>query len=155
MSGLFGLSIDPQTYEGNFLHDIFWGTFYQQHLGEEYAGLSTSDGKQIRTRTHRGLFRPTFSEDMGGLEGTEGIGYCGSSREPFLTDSQLGEISACFSGNIINLSDLTERFKSFRHSFARDGDDVEIFTKLIAQGNDIPDDLFFSLSNISLSFYHL
>lgn len=148
MSGLFGLSVNPQTYKGDLLFDLFWGTFYEQHLGEEYAGLSTCRDKKIQIRTHRGLFRPTFKEDLRGLEGTEGIGYCGSTREPFLVDSKLGEFSSCFSGNVINLDALVERFKGFGHSFARNGDDIEIITKIIAQGNDIPDGIKRAASEI-------
>ena len=139
MSGLFALSIDPRKYKGDPLSDLFWGTFYQQHRGEDYAGLSTLEGERIKIRTHRGLFRSTFSGDLEGLEGTEGIGFCGPDREPFLVDSRLGEFSACFSGNIINLDNLVGRFKDFGHSFARNGDDIEIITKLIAQGDNIVD----------------
>ena len=140
MAGLFALSISSKKYQGNFLEDLFWGTFYQQHAGEEYAGLSTyNPGRdEIKIRTHRGLFRPTFSEDLSGLEGVEGIGYCGVAREPFFVDSRLGEMSACFSGNLINCSELLEQFKNFRHTFER-GDDIEIITKLIAQGDSIVD----------------
>jgi len=138
MAGLCGISINPETYQGNFLEDLFWLTSYQQHLGEEYGGLSTYDGERIKIRTHRGLFRATFSEDLLGLEGTEGIGYCGPAREPYWTDSRLGKFSLCFSGNIINLSELVERFKNFGHTFERE-DDVEVIAKLIVQGEGIVD----------------
>jgi len=138
MAGLFGISIDKKTYKGNFLEDLFWGTFYHQHLSEAYGGLSTCDEKDIKIRTHRGLFRATFKDDLDDLEGTEGIGYCGLTREPFLQDSKLGKFSSCFSGNIINLPELVERFKNFGHTFER-GDNIEVITKLVAQGEDITD----------------
>ena len=138
MAGLFALSINSEKYQGNFLDDLFWGTFYQQHAGEEYSGLSTYNPNRdkIEIRTHRGLFRPTFSEDLLGLEGTEGIGYCGIAREPFFVDSRLGKLSACFSGNLINCPELIDRFKDFGHTFER-GDDIETITKLIAQKNNV------------------
>jgi len=138
MAGIFGLSVNPEKYRGNFLDDLFWGTFYGQHLGEEYAGLSTFKQGQFQLRTHRGLFRPNFSDDLAGLEGTEGIGYCGIAREPYSSESRLGKFSLCFSGNIVNLSELVERFKDFGHTFER-GDDIEIIAKLLAQGNDVVD----------------
>lgn len=141
MAGLFALSVNPKIYKDNFLEALFWGTFYQQHLGEDYAGLSSynqeREGK-IMVRTHRGLFRPVFSEDLEGLEGTEGIGYCGVAREPFLVDSRLGRISICFSGNIINRPKLVEQFKNSGHTLER-GDDIEILAKLIAQGDNVID----------------
>ena len=111
MPGFFALSIDSKKYQGDFLDDLFWQTFYQQHLGEDYAGLATYNGGKINIRTHRGLFRPTFSDDMAGLEGTMGIGYCGDNREPILVDSKLGEFATCFSGNIINQDELVENLK--------------------------------------------
>lgn len=139
MAGFFALSINPETYKGNFLKDLFWETFYQQHLAEEYAGLATYDGKRIKIRTHRGLFRQTFSEDLGGLEGTEGIGYCGEDREPILIDSRMGEFAICFSGNLVNRDELVKRFKIFGHSFAWEGIDIEVIAKLIAQGDEFVD----------------
>ena len=104
----------PGRYKGDFLEDLFLGTFYQQHLGEAYSGLSTFADGQFRIRTHRGLFRATFVEDLGGLAGTEAIGYCGSVREPHFSESRLGRLSACFSGNITNLKELVERFQGPR-----------------------------------------
>jgi len=141
MAGIFGLSINPKIYQTNFLEDLFWGTFYQQHLGEDYAGLATYHSgreEKIKIRTHRGLFRPTFSNDLVGLEGTDGIGYCGSDREPFFVDSRFGKFALCFSGNLINRFQLVEQFKNSGHTFER-GDDVEIIAKLIGQGEGVID----------------
>ena len=139
MPGFFSLSVDPKEYKGNFVDDLFWQTFYQQHLGEAYAGLATYYEGKINIRTHRGLFRPSFFNDTAGLEGTMGIGYCGDNREPILVDSKFGEFAACFSGNIINKDELVERFKKQGHSFAWEGADIEIITKLIAGGGGFID----------------
>lgn len=138
MPGLFALSIDPDKYKSVFLDDLFLGTFYHQHLGEAYSGLSTWANGLFHIRTHRGLFRATFSQDLEGLGGTEGIGCCGSVREPYFSDSRLGKLSACFSGNVINLNELVERFKNLGHIFTT-GDDIEIITKLLGQGQDVAD----------------
>jgi amidophosphoribosyltransferase len=139
MPGFFVLSIDSKKYKGDFLDDMFWQTFYQQHMGEEYAGFATCQGGKINIRTHRGLLRPTFSEDMSGFEGTAGIGYCGDNREPILVDSKFGEFAACFSGNVINHDELVERLKNDGHSFAWGGVDIDILTKLIARGEGVLD----------------
>jgi amidophosphoribosyltransferase len=72
------------------------------------------------------------------LAGTEGIGYCGSVREPHFSDLRLGKLSACFSGSITNLNELVERYKNLGHVFTR-GDDIEILTILIGQGADVVD----------------
>jgi amidophosphoribosyltransferase len=134
MPGFVALSIDLKKYQDDFLDDLFGLTFYQQHLGEDYAGFASYNRGKINIRTHRGLIRPTFSNDMVGLEGTMGVGYCGDNREPILVDSKLGDFVACFSGNIINRDDLIEKFKTSGHSFAWGGEDIEIIAKLIAQG---------------------
>ncbi|MFC1946844.1 hypothetical protein ACFLXY_02860 [Chloroflexota bacterium] len=139
MPGFFALSIDSKEYKGLFLEDLFWLTFYQQHMGESYAGLATYNEGKIRIRTHRGLFRPNFSQDMTGLEGTMGVGYCGDNREPILVDSKLGEFAICFSGNIINHEELVKEYKERGHSFAWGGTDVEIIAKLIAEGDGFVD----------------
>ena len=139
MPGFVALSIDPPKYQDNLLDYLFGLTFYQQHLGEDYAGFATYNKGEINIRTHRGLIRPTFSNDMTGLEGTMGIGYCGDNREPILTDSKLGNIATCFSGNIINRGELIEKFKNSGHSFAWNGADIEIIAKLMAQGEGYVD----------------
>jgi amidophosphoribosyltransferase len=136
MPGLFALSVSPDVYRADFVEDLFLGTFYNQHLGEAYSGLSTWANGRFHIRTHRGLFRATFSRDLEGLAGTEGIGYCGSVREPHFSDLRLGKLSACFSGSITNLDELVERYKNLGHVFTR-GDDIEILTILIGQGADV------------------
>jgi amidophosphoribosyltransferase len=68
-----------------------------------------------------------------------GIGYCGDNREPILVDTKFGEFAACYSGNIINRDELVERLKTGGHSFAWGGVDIDIITKLIAQGKGIVD----------------
>ena len=139
MPGFCALSIDAKKYKSEFLSDLFWQVFYEQHLGEDYAGIATCEGGKVKIRTHRGLFRPTFGDDMGGLEGTMGVGYCGDSREPILVDSKLGEFAACFTGNVINQSELVARLKTSAHSFAWGGADIEVITKLIPQGEGYVD----------------
>jgi len=139
MPGFTALSINPKEYKGIFLDDLFWLTFYQQHMGEDYAGLATYNGGKINIRTHRGLFRPTFSQDLAGLEGNMGIGYCGDNREPILVDSKAGEYAVCYTGNIINHAELVAQYKKDGHTFAWGGTDVELITKLIAQGEGFLD----------------
>jgi len=138
MAGLFALSTDPTVYKDNFLENLFWGVSYHQHLGEQYAGLSTcgEDGQRVNIRTCRGLLKPNFEGKLGGLDGTFGIGYCGSFREPFRTKLRGHMVSLCFCGNITNRYELISRFES--HLFQR-GDDIEVIANLIAQEKTIVD----------------
>ncbi|MCX6760561.1 MAG: hypothetical protein NTZ84_00415 [Candidatus Nealsonbacteria bacterium] len=152
MAGLFGISVDPEDCDSDFSKELFLGTFYEQHLGEKYGGLAVKNSKDINIQTHKGLFRPMFGPEREEFEGTEGIGYCGLSREPFLAESKIGEFCACFSGNIINNSELANCFKNDGHSFCRGGDDIEIITKLIAQENNIVDGIKNAGSKIKGAF---
>ena len=120
----------------NILDDLFLGTFYLQHRGQEYCGLSTFDGKDIKIRTHKGLVRATFEDDLPGLEGTSGIGHASlNDRQPIKFYSKMGEFTICFSGNIINAKELIDKFKAQGHSFYSNAD-IEIIAKLIAQGSN-------------------
>lgn len=137
MAGIFGLSVNPEVHRDSFHEDLFWGTFYQQHLGEEFCGLAVfdSDGK-LKIETHHGLLRPNFGKRSKEFEGISGIGYCGSFEEPFSTTSRVGQIVTCFSGNVINLPELVQSFQSNGHIFVRK-DDIEMINILIAQRKDV------------------
>ncbi|MFC1495920.1 amidophosphoribosyltransferase [Candidatus Margulisiibacteriota bacterium] len=132
--GVFGISSGTKN---NIIDDIFLGAFYLQHRGQQYCGISTYDGKgEIKIRTHRGLVRSTFEEDLKGLEGYIGIGHTSlKDRQPIKLDSKMGEFTICFSGNIINRDELVAALKKNGHSFYTDSD-IEIIAKLIAQGDD-------------------
>lgn len=143
MAGLFALSIDPKAYKNNFSEDFLWGTFYQQHFGEEYSGLAIYKNGIIHSEALPGHFKPNFQDKLDNLEGNceaIAIGYCGPSEEPFEQQTKLGQIVACFSGNILNCSHLVKEFMSFGHTLER-GDDIEVIVKLVAQGRDIVDGL--------------
>jgi amidophosphoribosyltransferase len=123
----------------NILDDLFLGTFFLQHRGQEYCGLSTYDGKEIKIRTHKGLVRETFTNDLAGLEGTSGIGHASlNDRQPIKFYSKMGEFTICFSGNIINSEQIINRFKHEGHSFYTN-EDIEVIAKLIAQGSSFVD----------------
>jgi amidophosphoribosyltransferase len=151
MAGLFGISVNPDDYRGKFNSDLFYGTFYLQHLGEEYSGLAVKKPNSIHIQTHKGLFRPMFGSEIGEFRGTAGIGYCGLAREPFLVNFAGGEICACFSGNIINKADLLRRFKGRGHAFSRE-DDIELITTLIAQKKNVVDGIRYADSKIKGAF---
>ncbi len=138
MAGLFGLSFKDKRER--FQNDLFWGTFYQQHLGEEFSGIAVFREGRVRSFSRESLFRNSFaiSEEF---KGSLGIGYCGPCKQPFATISRMGRFALCFSGDITNLSKLVERFKNFGHTLESEDDEAEILAKLIAQGNGFLDGL--------------
>ncbi len=132
--GVFAISSKKDIVD-----DLYLGTFYLQHRGQKYCGLSTCDGEKLKIRTHKGRVRETFSQDLGGLDGYMGIGHTSLlARQPILLDSKLGEFTIGFTGNIINADEIIERLKKEGHSFATT-EDIEVIAKLIAQGNDFVD----------------
>jgi len=137
MAGLFAMSVNPSYIDPNtFLHDLYWGTLYQQNLGEDHCGLGVCCGGELRHDTSEGWFEPNFKARMEYFAGTEGIGYCGVCQEPFYIDSKLGEMVLCFTGNIIDRGELVKLLKMSGHTFER-GDDIEVIAKLIVQGESI------------------
>jgi amidophosphoribosyltransferase len=136
LCGNFAISAADQK---NIISDLYLGTFYLQHRGQRYCGLSTFNGGEVKIRTHRGLVRDSFFSDTTGMEGFIGIGHTSlKDRQPIKLDSKMGEFSICFSGNIINGAELTAELKQQGHSFYTDSD-IEILAKLIAQGDNFVD----------------
>lgn len=132
MCGIFAVS----SVKDNIIDDLFLGTFYLQHRGQQYCGLSTFAGEGIKIRTHRGMVRETFNDDLAGMDGQMGIGHAAlKDRQPIKLDSKMGEFTICFEGNVINIAELTEELKKQGHSFYTTSD-IEVIAKLIAQGDD-------------------
>ena len=154
MAGLIGLSTGEE-YQGNFSEELFIGALYGQHLGKKYGGLAVTNSeseKEINIQTHKGSVRETFEGEVAEFKGHEGIGYSGSAREPFLVDSGIGKICTCFSGNILNRLELKSYFLKLGHAFGREGDDIEIITKLIAQKKDVAEGIKWADAKIKGAF---
>lgn len=116
--------------------DLYLGTFYLQHRGQEYCGLSTTDGKTITLHTHKGLIREGFRDGLDALEGTMGIGHISvKDRQPIKIHSKLGEFTICYSGNIINAQQIIKNLEAKGHMFAS-LEDVEVVANLIATEDD-------------------
>jgi amidophosphoribosyltransferase len=132
MDGVFGI-----CSQGDCLEDLYGGTFRLQHRGQEYCGLSTFDGKDIKLRTHRGLVVLSFEDDLPGLQGYAGIGHTSSgNRQPVLRCTRHGRFTLGFDGYIINSHELTQQLFKQGHSFST-GEDVELLASLIAKGKNM------------------
>lgn len=122
MSSLFGISVSPQ-FKGrfNFSETLLYGAFYHQHLGEGYGGLAVLNEGVVISDSKPKHLRQNFEDrvKLGEFNGTEGIGYCGSYREPFDCVSRLGDIALAFSGNIINREEIMARYAAKGRVFDR------------------------------------
>jgi len=117
--------------------EIFQGIDFLQHRGQQYCGISTCDGT-IHHETHRGRAANSFpEEELKQLSGRWGIGHVSlQDRQPLRWLTGIGEISVCFSGNVINASDLMREMMGRGKSFL-EGTDVEIISKIIIEGNNL------------------
>ncbi len=137
-TGFFGASVAPGL-EDSLGEILLMGTFYQQHLGESFAGFAVGSREGISVQAREGLVS-SFESDLQPVSGKAGIGFCGITREPFLLESRLGDFAVCVCGRITNGVKLKEQLKEEGYSFSgRKGfnGEAEIVSKLISQEKDI------------------
>ena len=144
--GIVALSINPELYtdsqqkpdiDRKFVDDLFWLTFYHQHLGQEYSGLATLASyseKPFLLRTHRGLFRDKFESDLSGFEAPLGVGHIsGGFREPYqILSSSFGNFIICFAGNLSNKEEIISKLVNKGQGLDRT-DDVALIARLIGE----------------------
>lgn len=122
-------------------HEIYEALTILQHRGQDAAGIVTSDGQRVYSRTGRGLVRDVFSaESLFDLKGSAGIGHvryptAGGNTEaecqPFYVNSPFG-IALAHNGNLTNASELAERvFKGDRRQI-NTSSDSEVMLNVLA-----------------------
>ncbi|MEA2111316.1 MAG: amidophosphoribosyltransferase [Campylobacterota bacterium] len=90
-----------------------------QHRGQEAAGISSSDGKKLRTIKKRGLVTRVFNEDkIKTLNGSMAIGHTRYSTagddsildaQPVFARYDLGEMAIVHNGNLTNAQEVRDR----------------------------------------------
>ncbi len=94
----------------------YYALFAMQHRGQEAAGISSSDGKNIKTVKDRGLVTQIFKENhFNILKGDMAIGHTrySTAGDDSILDAQpvfarygLGEISIVHNGNLVNAQQI-------------------------------------------------
>ncbi len=97
----------------------FFGLYALQHRGQESAGITTGDGKELRTFKAMGLVVQVFTEEeLSFLKGHVAIGHTrysttGASKvcnaQPIMADSDLGQLALGHNGNLVNTVALAEQ----------------------------------------------
>jgi amidophosphoribosyltransferase len=95
----------------------FFGLYALQHRGQESAGITTGDGKELRTFKAMGLVVQVFNEEeLSFLKGHVAIGHTrysttGSSKvcnaQPIVVDADLGQLALGHNGNLVNAEGLS------------------------------------------------
>jgi amidophosphoribosyltransferase len=123
----------------------YLGLHALQHRGQESAGISSSDGKQVHNIRAMGLVVDIFTEDViDRLPGTLAIGHTRYSTtgdsallnaQPIRVDCNKGIISLAHNGNIVNAQHIREKLEH-EGSIFQTTSDTEVIVHLIAQSRE-------------------
>jgi amidophosphoribosyltransferase len=138
--GLFGIYGHPNGAELTY-----YGLYALQHRGQESAGITTSDGIELRTYKGMGLVGQVFGKNiLRSLPGSLAIGHVrysttGSSdlrnAQPLVVDCARGQIAIGHNGNLTNAARLRAELEA-KGSIFQTSVDSEIILHLLAQPGD-------------------
>jgi len=138
--GLFGIYGHPNAAEL-----AYYGLYALQHRGQESAGITASDGIELRTHKGMGLVSRVFDkEGLQSLPGHLAIGHvrystAGSSNvtnaQPLVVDCARGQIAIGHNGNLTNASRLRTELEA-QGSIFQTSADSEIILHLLARPGD-------------------
>lgn len=113
-----------------------------QHRGQESAGITVSDGKQIKLHKALGLVSDVFEQNhFEALKGNLAVGHVRyataggrtiENAQPFLNSFKLGSIALAHNGQLVNYEPLREMLEDFGSTFSSTSD-TEVILKLIAR----------------------
>ncbi len=105
MGGFFGV-----VSKGDCVEELFYGTDYHSHLGTVRGGLAVGNSEGFKRFIHdisNAQFRSKFEQDVGLMEGTQGIGVISDyDDQPLIIRSHLGMYALVTVGAIANLDEL-------------------------------------------------
>ncbi len=135
--GLFGIYGHPNAAELTY-----YGLYALQHRGQESAGITASDGIDLRTHKGMGLVGQVFDKNiLRTLPGHLAIGHVrysttGSSNlknaQPLVVDCARGQIAIGHNGNLTNAARLREELEA-QGSIFQTSVDSEIILHLLAK----------------------
>jgi len=137
--GVFAVYGHPEA--ANLAH---LGLHALQHRGQESAGISSSDGKEIYTHKAMGHVADIFTASvLNGLPGYMAIGHTRYSTagdslltnaQPFPVTCNKGHISVAHNGNITNAMELRKELEDHGSIFQATSD-TEVILHLVARSN--------------------
>ena len=137
--GVFAVYGHPEA--ANLAH---LGLHALQHRGQESAGISSSDGKEIYTYKTMGHVADIFTASvLNGLPGYMAIGHTRYSTagdsllnnaQPFSVTCNKGHISVAHNGNITNAIELRKELEDHGSIFQATSD-TEVILHLVARSN--------------------
>ncbi|MBP5671424.1 MAG: amidophosphoribosyltransferase [Victivallales bacterium] len=144
MGGFFGV-----VSTGNCVKDLFYGTDYHSHLGNQRGGLLVYDKEKGFTRyihdIRNSQFRSKFQYDVESLKGNMGIGSISDTGDqPLMAFSHVGTFGIVMVGAVTNIEQLERSaFRSIRTHFSEmTGENVnpaEMVASLISMSGSYAD----------------
>ena len=135
--GIFGIFANPEAANLTYL-----GLHALQHRGQEAAGITSSDGRDMRVHRAMGLVADAFDAvSLGSLVGDRAIGHvryatCGPSAldnaQPLIFNYQRGALALAHNGNLVNADAIREELEQHGSIFHTTSD-TEIIGHLIAK----------------------
>jgi amidophosphoribosyltransferase len=139
--GLFGIYGHPNAAELTY-----YGLYALQHRGQESAGITASDGIELRTYKGMGLVGQVFDKSiLRSLPGHAAIGHVrysttGSSNlknaQPLVVDCARGQIAIGHNGNLTNAARLRDELEAQGSIFQTTADSEIILHLLARPGHD-------------------
>jgi len=126
----------------NVSRSIYYGLYALQHRGQESAGISVYDEKEMSTYRGMGLVVDVFNNgNIEGLDGYVGIGHVrysttGKSKiensQPFFEEFDYGTIAVAHNGDIINSMELRSELEQQGYEF-KSSTDSEVICHLLTK----------------------
>ncbi len=139
--GVYG--IYSKNEDINVAKRSYYGLFALQHRGQESAGITTFDGKDMNCYKAMGLVSEIFNKDsIDKLKGYSAIGHvrystAGESSlnnaQPIMGKGKLGNISIAHNGNLTNADIIRELLEESGCVF-QTSIDTEVILNLISRG---------------------
>ena len=142
----------------NISRAIYYGLYALQHRGQESAGISVHDGKEMSTYRGMGLVCDVFNNgNIEGLDGYVGIGHVrysttGKSKiensQPFFSEFDYGKIAVAHNGDIINSMELREELEQQGYEF-ESSTDSEVICHLLTKEYTKTKDIVNAIQKVS------
>ncbi|MDP3065548.1 MAG: class II glutamine amidotransferase, partial [Methanobacteriaceae archaeon] len=142
----------------NVSREIYYGLYALQHRGQESAGISSHNGREMSTYRGMGLVCDVFKNDhVEELEGNVGIGHVRYSTtgksliensQPFVVEFKSGKISIAHNGDIINSMELRKELEE-QGTIFHSTTDSEVLCHLLTNEYRKSRNLVDSIQNVS------
>ena len=137
---------------------IYYALYALQHRGQESAGISTFNGKEMLTHKGMGLVFDVFTNnDFEQLNGNKGIGHVRYSTtgksliensQPFVSEFKSGYVAIAHNGDIINSMEIRQQLESEGRIFYSTTDS-EVICHLLIKEYSETGDIIKAMQNIS------